>query len=139
MSRMTAATQNFEWSQGEDLDISVTYKIDDVPVDLTGYVARMDLAPLGTPTAAASFFSFDSDGVDDPLDGAEDEITLSSEGLITVEIPRSFTLTDPVSTALESAESVKYKYDLFLRDAGGKQRKILKGEITIDRSITLWQ
>lgn len=130
------ARKDFEWDQGADLGISITYKIDNEPVDLTGYKARMDIAKPSSAERVASLYTFNTDD-DDVV--THDEITLYGDGLIYVEVPRSLTLDGgPIYSDLENATQVKYIYDLFLRDVAGRQRKILQGEITVLRSVTLW-
>lgn len=129
---------NAVWNQGEDLYFVVTYMEDDVPVDLTGWSARMDLVRSGTPTGspAVSLYTFNTDD-EDPA--TEDEITLGSDGTITINVPRSLTLDEGALAAdLATAASAKYKYDLFVRDLQDRQRKILDGEITVNRSVTKW-
>lgn len=129
---------NATWNQGEDLYFVVTYREDGAPVDLTGWSARMDLVKAGTPTGSpsVSLFSFNTDD-DDPE--TDDEITMDAEGRIVIDVSRSLTLGDgPLADDLVNAASAKYKYDLFVRDTGGRQRKILDGEITVNRSVTRW-
>lgn len=134
---LMVAQQNFEWNQGEDLIIHVTYRLDGQPQDLTGYTARMDIAALmGSPGPIASLYTFNTDD-NDP--DTEDEIVVGADGTISITVPRSLTLGDGViAEAVSNNASSKYKYDLFLRDLDNKQRKILEGEITVRRSVTKW-
>lgn len=135
---LMVAQQNFEWNQGEDLTIFVTYKLDGEPVDLTGYTARMDIAALmGNPGPIASLYTFNTDDNDPET---EDEIVVGSDGTINITVPRSLTLGDGViAEAVSNTTSSKYKYDLFLRDLDDRQRKVLEGEITVKRSVTKWE
>lgn len=125
---------DFVWQQGEDGVIDMVYKQDSVPVDLTGYKLRMDVVgKVGTQTYTYTFNS--DDIVDGTLNDTVDEATLGADGTIHIVVPRSVTLaggplTNAIGTALE--------YDIFLRDTNDKQRKILRGTITIEASNTLW-
>lgn len=132
-----AAIQNFTWNQGEDLEISVTYKIDNVPVDLTGYQVRMDIAKTGGSNPIASVHTFNTDDQDPET---EDEIVVDSSGNILITVPRSLTLeAGAVYPDILNATEAKYNYDLFVRDNNDKQRKLMQGEITVKRSVTKWK
>lgn len=141
------AVHNYTWEQGEDLVLSMLYKQGpvgaEVPVDLTGYQLRMDIV---TP-AGERKYTFNSDAIIDvdpttpELEGdTEEEAVLGADGSIAITIPRTLTLpggevydditaTPPVNT---------FNYDVFLRDPSDKQKKILKGTITVEKSVTLW-
>jgi hypothetical protein len=126
-------TYNFTWQQGEDGVIGLVYQVNGVPVDLTGYNVRMDVASAGTVLYV--FNSSDISGT--PLDvtgSADNEATLGSDGSITIVVPRAVSLTGPLSTYLNQ----ELDYDIFLRDPSNKQKKILEGTITLEASITKW-
>jgi len=124
------ASYDFVYEQGEDAVIAIVYSVDDAPVDLTGYSARMDVRLDGVLV-----YTFNTDDSDSSTD---DEITVDSSGNVEVTIDRSLTLP--------SGELVNYigetlTFDLFLRKPigiGGTQKKILKGTITFQQSETLW-
>lgn len=131
-----AAIQNFEWNQGEDLEISVTYRLEGIPVDLTGHQVRMDISRVGASEPVASVHTFNTDDQDA---ATEDEVIVSSDGTILISVPRSLTLDGgAIFSDILSATEAKYNYDLFVRDTNNKQRKLLMGEIVVKRSITRW-
>ena len=143
------ATQNFEWAQGEDKVISLVYKSGPVgaavPVDLTLYAFRMDIvAPDGKVLKVLNdkaITDTDPDQAGNQSDEAPFEVTLSDQGEITITLSRSLTLPGgafyPYLTA--NPNVVTFQYDIFLRDGAGSQKKILAGNITIERSVTKWQ
>ena len=141
------ATQDYTWEQGDDLIIEIIYKINDQPVDLVtepGYAVRMDIAPsAGVGSSPAPIFSFNSEDFDgNGLDqeGVDDnEVVFPAEtGAIHIVIPRSLTLPGGVVAEALSTTNT-FAYDLFLRDKGlNKQKKLLQGKITVNRSITKW-
>lgn len=132
-------TYAYVWEQGADLVMQMVYKTGaDVgsatPVDLTGYNVRMDISD-GTTRV----YSFNSVALTDvtPTDSTL-EATLDSSGNINITVPRSLTLTGgAVYTAMNAGKTVFF-YDVFLRDPSGKQKKILSGQITVNKSYTLW-
>jgi hypothetical protein len=134
---MTIPEYDFVWQQGEDGLINITYSIDGVPVNLTGYKLRMDIRSTATGTILYTFNS--DDIVETPsvdVTGASDnEATLTSGGAINIVVPRTASLTGG-TLANNIGESLAY--DIFLRDTANKQRKILKGTVTIEASITRW-
>lgn len=122
-------THNFTWQQGEDAVIHMVYKVDSEPVDLTGASLRMDVGPAGS----AKLYTFNSSEAG-PEDDIDDEAVLGADGSINIRVPRAVTL--PGGPLASSVGSV-LEYDVFLR-IDGKQRKILKGEIFVEASKTLW-
>lgn len=128
---------DYDWEQGADLVFTMTYAVgadeDSAdPVDLTDYSIRMDISD-GT----SRIYSFNSDDLTSPVDNI-DEATLGSDGSINIVIDRSLTLTGgAVFTAMAAGKTVFF-YDVFLRDGDSKQKKILKGTITVNKSYTLW-
>lgn len=138
------AKQDYVIEQGEDLVIDITYQQQSptwqpgdpeinkfLPVDLTGWNVRMDIV-TEDGTAVDTFNNEDSDPTTD------DEITLGADGKLSITIPRSLTLSPGrMFQAMETGVN-KFKYDMFLRNPDGKQKKLLQGNITVNRSITLW-
>lgn len=149
---MTVPIQNFEWEQGEDLEIAILYgtgpdTTNMTPKDLTGYSVRMDIR--ATDVLGERVYTFNSTDLADldgsgpeSIDDTTKEITPpGSDGIIRIVVPRSLTvqggpiydlMTDPLNPV-----SV-FQYDIFLRDTADKQAKIMKGNITVNRSVTLW-
>lgn len=137
-----AGIYNYNWSQGEDLVISLTYKTgpagSETAVDLTGYTAHMTIASGGN-----TVFTAQSDGSNPAVVLNKDASGTTANGAIRITIPRNATLVAGTGTKsvfdLLSAGVNVFDYDIFLRDAGGTQSKILKGQIYVDKSVTLWQ
>lgn len=143
-----AASVDYEWDQGADLTINLTYKSGPegatVPVDLTTWKARMDIV---APDGKVLIVTNDEAIVDvDPFtagnqgDSANFEITMNSSGGIVITLSRALTLPGGVLFPYITANPNQnvFSYDLFLRNASNVQTKILEGSITIDKSVTLW-
>lgn len=142
-----AATYNYEWNQGEDLLIALVYKSGPVgsaePVDLNLYSFRMDIvAPNGK---VLSVVNDDTIPDADPYEaGAQEdaayEVTMNNLGEIRIDLSRALTLPGGAFYKyLNANPAVKtFSYDMFLRDNNGKQKKIMAGTITIERSVTHW-
>lgn len=142
-----AATYDYTWDQGEDLTILMLYKTglpgSETPVNLTGYSLRMDIV---TPDGAwrYTFNSATIADIDPTTAGNQPdstiESTLGSDGSISITIPRSLTLPGGAIYADISANPplLNFRYDVFLRAPDAKQKKILKGQITVEKSYTLW-
>lgn len=141
------ASHNYTWEQGEDLTLLMVYKTGlpgaETPVDLTGYSLRMDIV---TPDGQRRF-TFNSDAVTDvdpvePGDQADPvtEAVLGTDGSISITIPRSLTLPggEIYDDITANPPLLTFNYDVFLRAPDNKQRKILKGQVTVERSYTLW-
>jgi hypothetical protein len=116
----------------------------EVPVDLTGYSLRMDIAL----TDGTRVYTFNSDAIADvdnvaPGDTPDTttEVTLGTAGEINITVPRSVTLPDGEAFQYLNATPpvLIYNYDIFLRDTADKQKKILQGQISIEKSVTLWE
>lgn len=138
-------TQDHTWEQGEDLIVEIVYTVGEDPVDLTTgtFSVRMDIAPLSGTTPGAPVFSFNSDDFDGTLDKTgetDNEATFPPDlpGTIHIVVPRSLTLPGGViGDALGTSNT--YGYDLFIRDKDANtQRKLLKGKIVVNPSITHW-
>lgn len=128
---MAIPTYNFIWQQGEDGQINMVYSAGDppTPVNLTGYSLRMDVTVPGGSTPLYTFNTNDSVG------GTVDEATLDAAGNINIVVPRSVSLP---AGELAGYIGQPLNYDIFLRDATGKQTKILKGTLKYEVSVTLW-
>jgi hypothetical protein len=145
---MAAATHNYTWAQGEDLTIEMVYSTGpegaETPQDLSAYSARMDIVGLD----GVRRYTLNSDPitdvdpilVGDQADAVTEIVTLSVDGEIGIEVPRSLTLPGGALYADITANPplLTFNYDVFLRDASNKQKKILKGTITVEKSYTLW-
>lgn len=136
---MATPTHNYEWPQGEDLEVSFLYKVgpvgSEVPVDLTGYTVRMDIVH---PTSGNVIFTFNTADQADP-----DEVTVNNPdtGYVLVVVPRSITLPDGELYSYISGPTplLSFNYDIFLRSPADKQKKLFRGTITIEPSYTLWE
>jgi len=143
-----AATYNYEWSQGEDLTISLIYKSgpqgETQPVDLTSYSFRMDIvAPDGRPLAVLNDKAIaDTDpSITGNQPDNEFEVTMSEDGEILIHLSRALTLPGGHFYRYITANPPiqNFAYDMFLRDPQDRQKKIMGGVITIERSVTAWQ
>lgn len=142
-----AAQYNTTWHQGEDLLISLIYKSGpegaEVPVDLTLYSLRMDVAaPSGKVLTVLNDEAISDTDPNTP--GAQGdsayEVTLGNAGEIAITLGRALTLPpSAISSYINANPAIKnFSYDIFLRDASGKQKKILYGVITVEKSVTKW-
>lgn len=142
-----AATYNYEWNQGEDLLIALVYKSGPVgsaePVDLNLYSFRMDIVAPDGKVLTVSNDDTISD-TDPYTPGAQEdstyEVTMNNLGEIRIDLSRALTLPGGAFYKYLTANpAVKnFSYDMFLRDNNGKQKKIMAGTITIERSVTHW-
>ena len=109
-------TYDFEAGQGETFDRTVTWKIADVPVNLTGYTARMQVRKTIRSTATVVSLTSSSG------------LTLGgSAGTIQIVIS---------ATATAALTAGKYVYDLELVSAGGVVTRVLKGSIEFTPEVT---
>lgn len=140
---MTTPKHDYTWPQGADLTIGFRYlvgpKDEEVPVDLTGYTVRMDMAH---PETGESLYTFNTEEQEDP-----DEIFVNAGGTgrVVISVPRALTLpsedeadASPVYLALTQGVDT-FNYDIFLRDPSELQTKVYGGVIRIERSHTLWR
>lgn len=147
---MSAPTLNLTWQQGEDLAIAMVYNeginVNTVaPVDLTGYSVRMDIK-TDTGLRLYTFNSLSLPDVDPIASGDQPdpvtEATLNSVGEINIVVSRALSLppAGPFYQQLSSPTAPKdtFYYDIFLRNTQELQTKILKGQILIEKSVTLW-
>jgi hypothetical protein len=129
---MAVAEHNFEWYQGHDLSFDVFYAVDGEAQDLTGYKARMDIAPFGSDGSFGTpVLTLNSDDADGPS-----EMTLDDNGKITVNLDRSHTIDE---LNVGTGTVLVFAYDLFLRKPDGKQLPIMRGTITLQRAVTVWE
>lgn len=130
------------------MSISLVYKAGPVgatvPVDLSAYAFRMDIAaPDGTVLVVANDVEItDSDPfiVGNQAD-TNYEVVMNEDGEIQVTLDRSLTLPGGKFYKYISAQNPvrTFSYDMMLRDTVlDFQSKILEGTITIDTSVTLW-
>ncbi len=141
------ATQDYEWGQGEDLTISLVYKSGPagaaVPVDMTNYAFRMDI--VGPNGKALTVLNDEAITDTDPFTAGNQgdtnyEVTLGNAGQITISLARNLTLPGGAFYPYLNANpsQVEFNYDMFLRDATNKQRKIMAGTIVVSKSYTRW-
>ncbi len=109
------ATYNIEAYQGATYTLNMTYKIDDIVVDLTGYTAAMQVKP--SASSLTTILSLES-GVGITLGGAA--------GTIAVEV-------DAVTMGAVAAGNYQYDFDL---DSGGQVTRLIRGKFTITAEIT---
>lgn len=141
-----AETQNYTWEQGDDSEVELVYKekadadSPATPVNLTSYSVRMDIAKQSDSVRVWTFNSSDNAGTSpiDEVGPADNEVTLGSDGTISIIVPRSLTLPGGAIHAAVQSGTLVFKYDVFLRTPAGKQKKVLQGTITINPSVTLW-
>ena len=142
-----STTYDFVWSQGEDVTISLTYKSGpsgaEVPVDLTLYSLRMDVA--GPNGAILTVLNDKAIADADPFTAGSQpdnayEVTLGSAGQITINLYRTLTMPGTKINSYINANpaTTEFPYDIFLRDSSNKQKKILSGKITVEKSVTKW-
>jgi hypothetical protein len=88
----------------------------DVPVDYTGYSAKMQVRKDHAATTVIVEAST-SNG----------RMTVNSQGVITLAIPDDVSASFPVGTAY---------YDILLTDPGGDTHKLLEGRFIVQPSVT---
>lgn len=141
---MAITEYNPTWQQGDDLTFGLIWEENDVVVDFTDPDRTDELRMDIVSDEGERLYTFNSDTIADadPVeDGAQPdtttEVTFGSEGQINIVVDRAVTLPGG-SVYDQLAEGVTlFNYDIFLR-TNGRQKKILKGQITVDQSWTLW-
>lgn len=157
------ATQaNFIWPQGEDLSVELIYKEGPVgsevvvPLTTTDYAVRMDIVS----SDGTRLYTFNSESIADvdPLapsaqaDAVVEGVLSDGSGgtpNITIIVDRALTLPGgEVYEHYSGNMTDTLFYDVFLRNktispvgntsTTGKQVKILTGNITVEKSYTLW-
>lgn len=142
-----AASIDYEWDQGADLVINLTYKTGPegatVAVDLTAWKFRMDIvAPDGKVLVVANDEAIAD--TDPFVAGAQAdntfEVTMNASGGIVITLSRALTLPGGALFDYVTANPNQnvFVYDMFLRNASNVQTKILEGSITINKSVTMW-
>lgn len=122
---MAAGTYDFTIEQGTTFDLKLEWTdSEDVPVDLTGYSARMQVRE--TKASVTKLAEFKTD---------DDTITLDDNGEI--HILASDTVTSawdwPVPSGQVNPQGV---YDLELESAGGVVTRLIEGTITLSPEVT---
>lgn len=147
---MTVPTRTYQWEQGTDLVMKYIYRTGPdagsmTPVDLTNYSVRMDLR--ATSLVGDKVWTFNSNDIADvdpitPGDQPDNikEVVLGSDGSISITVPRSLTLPGGTVYAkmTETPPVTIFVSDIILRDAAGKQSKIISCTISVNASATLW-
>jgi hypothetical protein len=145
---MTVPSHDFEWEQGDDLEIFLNYKegppdSEVVPADFETWQVRMDIRTSLGGTRIWTFNSDDlTDGEADEVGEQDNEAALDVDGNITITVPRSLTLPPEGAIYLKMTDQTSpqstFVYDVFLRNSAGKQKKILEGSISVNGSVTQW-
>ena len=113
---MAAGTLDFTIEQGATFNYVMTWKIDTVPVNLTGYTARLQArTDVGDTSTVLSLTS--SAGI--TLGGSAGTITL-----------------DQTATQTALLTAGQFIYDLELVSGGGAVTRLLSGELTISGEVT---
>jgi hypothetical protein len=114
---MAASNYNLLIEQGATFSLSIVWKdSDEVPVDLTGYSARMQIRPFLV-----------SQDVLLELTNQAGIVLGDDQGTITIEA------TAEQTEAIGSRRGV---YDLELESADGTVTRLLQGAVTISREVT---
>ena len=113
----TPGTYNITAYQGASFDIQFAWKIDDTPVDLSGYTARMQARRRADSVTAA--------------------LTLTTEnGRITLGDAAGTITLDVSADDMENVDAAEYVYDLELESAGGEVYRLLEGKFTVSAEVT---
>jgi hypothetical protein len=111
-----AGEYNFTIEQGATFNLLMTWRIDNVPVNLTGYTARLqariDVDETDTILSLTT-------GAGITLGGAAGTISLDQTATQTALLPKG-----------------EYVYDLELQSSGGIVTRLLQGELNISAEVT---
>lgn len=111
-----AGNYNFTIEQGATFNLLMTWRIDNVPVNLTGYTARLqariDVDETDTILSLTT-------GAGITLGGAAGTISLDQTATQTALLPKG-----------------EYVYDLELQTSGGVVTRLLQGELNISAEVT---
>jgi hypothetical protein len=111
-----AGAYNFTIEQGATFNLLMTWRIDNVPVNLTGYTARLqariDVDETDTILSLTT-------GAGITLGGAAGTISLDQTATQTAVLPKG-----------------EYVYDLELQSSGGIVTRLLQGELNISAEVT---
>lgn len=113
---MTPGKYNMVCPQGSTFDSELTYSIDDVPVDLTGYTARMQIRESHTSKTAKATLTTENSA-----------ITVSEDGTIHI-----------VMSASQTGGMVakQYVYDLELISPSNIVSRLLEGKFIVTPEVT---
>lgn len=114
---MTPGKYNMICPQGSTFNQELTYSINDVDVDLTGYTARMQVRPSYNSTTATLTLTTENDRI--VLGGAA--------GTITLFVPDSVTSSIP---------SKEYVYDLELVSPSNIVTRLIEGKFIVTPEVT---
>jgi len=111
-----AGEYNFTIEQGATFNLLMTWRIDNVAVNLTGYIARLqariDVDETDTILSLTT-------GAGITLGGAAGTISLDQTATQTAVLPKG-----------------EYVYDLELQSSGGIVTRLLQGELNISAEVT---
>lgn len=130
---------DFTWQQGEDVTLKFWYKtkVNGVltPQNLIGYKLRMDITgQAGNLVYVVINYATDDSSLT-TLGAASNEVILGVDGLISIIIPHTASLTNgPLANKIGELLG----YDMMLRDTEGRQKKILQGTVVLEASQTKW-
>lgn len=114
---MTPGKYNFVCPQGATFSKQLTWNIDDDPVDLTGYTARMQVREKYTSTQKILDLTTENGG-----------ITLGGdEGTISIDVSASVSATIIPKT---------YVYDIELVSSGSIVTRLLEGQFVVTPEVT---
>lgn len=114
---MRPGKYNFVCPQGATFSKQLSYLIDSVPVDLTGYTARMQVREKASSSSKIVDLTTENGG-----------ITLGGlAGTVLLEISASDT---------ESLVPKTYVYDLELESSGGFVVRLMEGQFTVTAEVT---
>lgn len=114
---VTPGQVNFLCPQGSTFSKQITYKIDEVPVDLSGYSARLQVRETHYSTEALLSLSSPSNGI--TLGGSAGTINL---------------LVSASDTSDISAGN--FLYDLELESGSGEVSRIIEGSFIVTPEVT---
>ncbi len=113
-----AGSFDFTIEQGATFNLLMTWKIDNVPVNLTNWTARLQARVDVEDTETILSLTTDANG-GITLGGAAGTITLSRNATQTALLPKG-----------------EYVYDLELQSSGGIVTRLLQGELNISAEVT---
>jgi hypothetical protein len=111
-----AGEYNFTIEQGATFNLLMTWRIDNVPVNLTGYTARLQ-ARIDVDETETILSLTTGAGI--TLGGAAGTISLDQTATQTALLPKG-----------------EYVYDLELQSSGGIVTRLLQGELNISAEVT---
>jgi hypothetical protein len=115
---MAAATYNFEIEQGATLTKPFVWKTNiNNPIDITGYVARMQIRSSVKSTEILLELTTENDRI----------VLGTTEGTITLQL-------DAITTS--NINWTKGVYDLELISADGIVTRLIQGDITVSKEVT---